>query len=171
MSFSAKGTAAAARWGFSLLLCTAALCAAAPGRAEGAPACGALAARVCYGGVAGVLVSFSVPEESLRRLAEDAARAGIPLYLNGLADGSARATAQRILRVDPNGKSRWSVDPRLFDMLRVKAVPVLVIEHEEGFAVLAGDVRLSYSLGRIARRGGRAGDRARELLEAMGARP
>ncbi|MEL6210384.1 MAG: type-F conjugative transfer system pilin assembly protein TrbC, partial [Pseudomonadota bacterium] len=85
-----------------------------------------------------VLVSLSMPEDSLRAIVTDAHRAGVPVIIRGFVGGSLRETAvamHRLLNESgtiPSGPEAQSllggikVDPRAFRVFRAEAVPVFI---------------------------------------------
>ena len=159
-----------ARWGFSLLALLVLIGPAAGAEVDVAKLARALGPHASHY-PAGVMISFTMPQASLQRLVTDTARAHLKLYLNGLVANSIRATARRIRALDPRGRGQWEIEPRLFTQLGIKAVPVLVLGHENGFSTLAGDVPLAYGLEKISRGQGQASGHARDLLELLRVQP
>ena len=124
-----------------------------------------------------VLVSFSMPESSLKGLLEEAARIGSPVVLRGLKDGSMRATVDALLAlhgIDPKASRPpegmegrtlpgLAIDPTVFRRFRIEAVPAFVVAAEpvppcgrDGcptppHLVVRGDVSLAYALDVMAR--------------------
>jgi len=74
-----------------------------------------------------VLVSFSMPEPTLRELARQAARLGVPLVLRGLVDDSLEATAKRMQAYQDITDFGFAIDPTLFSRFKVDAVPTYVL--------------------------------------------
>ena len=73
-----------------------------------------------------VFMSLSVPEKSWREWSLEAARIGAPLVLRGVAREGLRATVKRVgghLAED----SGAAIDPRLFRLFEVTAVPAVVV--------------------------------------------
>ena len=81
------------------------------------------------GGTAEILVftSLSVPPASWRQWARDAARAGAPLVLRGVAEGSLRATVKRIGQRLGGHEAGVAIDPRLFRLFGIERVPAVVV--------------------------------------------
>lgn len=112
-----------------------------------------------------VFASFSMPGASLKRLIADATRAGGAVVLRGFKDGSVKSTA---LAVNALGQAAGNVqiNPNAFIKYRITAVPAIVLVKPEGaelvdnegcalpdkYAMVAGDVGLSYALEDIGRR-------------------
>ena len=90
-----------------------------------------------------IFTSLSVPAASWRQWARDAARAGAPLVLRGVADGSLPETAKQIrnrlggAEAGPGSGSPGSgpgqagagiaIDPRLFRLFGIERVPAVVV--------------------------------------------
>lgn len=114
-----------------------------------------------------LLVSFSIPQVSLRALATDAARAGIPLVFRGLVNDSLDQTAAAMRRLLGRDQAlagaSFAIDPTLFERFQVDRVPTLILPLEpleacdqRGCAVpahakVAGEASLDYILSTIAR--------------------
>lgn len=118
----------------------------------------------------GVLVSFSVPAESLQRLAADAAAAGIPLMLRGLVGDTMEGTVEAVAGVDPGGRATWLIDPRPFREMGVTGVPLFFAAAGGEIRTVSGDVSLGYALRRLASAGGSASGellRMADLVEVV----
>ncbi len=114
-----------------------------------------------------IFISASVPQESLRNLAQQAARLNAPLILRGVVDGDLPATAKfmRDILGDEEPRARAMIDPTLFDRFGVKQVPAVVMvpggacvagaracpKVTPAHVHVAGDVTLDYALDHIAR--------------------
>ena len=124
-----------------------------------------------------VLVSFSMPRQSLRALLDEAARIGSPVVLRGFKDGSMRATVEALLAlygIDPNASSPpegmegrtlpgLAVDPTLFRRFGVDAVPAFIVTAEPvgpcgrdgcpvpDHLIVRGEASLAYALDVMAR--------------------
>ncbi len=114
-----------------------------------------------------IFISASVPRESLRKLARQAARLNAPLILRGVVDGDLPATAKfmRDILGDEEPKARAMIDPTLFDRFGVKQVPAVILVPGGACVAgaracpkvtpthvhIAGDVTLDYALDYIAR--------------------
>ena len=119
-----------------------------------------------------VLVSFSMPADSLSRLAAAAARAGVVLVLNGLHRRSMQQTAAAISEVDPDAAATWQIDPRQFARFKAQAVPLFVVSAGGSAGTVRGDVSLPYALQQISRHwaGSETGAHARRLHSRIGRR-
>ena len=73
-----------------------------------------------------VFTSLSVPAASWRQWAQDAARAGAPLVLRGVAAGGLRRTAGEIRVRLGEHKAGIAIDPRLFLLFGIERVPAVV---------------------------------------------
>lgn len=140
-----------------------------------------------------VFISESVPRESLRRLARQAADVGAPLVLRGVVRGDFRATAEfmRDILGEPgeeeaeSSKPRALIDPTLFARFDVRQVPAVVLtpggacvagiricpDATPPHVHVAGDVTLDYALAHIARTHPDARSVADALLARLGGTP
>lgn len=131
---------------------------------------------------AAIFVSLSMPQEGLRRLAAEAARAGVPMYLRGLPHGFGGGnTARSLAALKPltDTGATVQIHPELFRRYGITAVPAFVIWRTEqaecGSALcsadvdkVVGDVSFAYALRELASRGGRTSEIAQRLLVALG---
>jgi conjugal transfer pilus assembly protein TrbC len=116
-----------------------------------------------------VMVSFSMPPESIARLAEQASKAGATLVLRGALDNSLKKTSERAAEfIKRYPGAQFQIDPTVFRRYAIKQVPAFVLarDNEEVkactkgcdatafFVSVAGDVSLDYALEYIARQGG-----------------
>ena len=82
-----------------------------------------------------IFISLSVPPESWRQWARDAAGTGAPLVLRGVGEGGLPATAKRIgerlggAEAGPGSGSGAgiAIDPRLFLLFGIERVPAVVV--------------------------------------------
>jgi len=76
-----------------------------------------------------VMVSLSMPDESLKVLIRDVGAVGGQVILRGFHEGSLKATAARLqtLVIKDSDKSGVGIDPRLFQTFNVKAVPTFIM--------------------------------------------
>lgn len=76
-----------------------------------------------------VMVSLSMPDESLKALIRDVGEVGGQVILRGFHEGSLKATAARLqtLVIKDSDKSGVGIDPRLFQTFNVKAVPTFIM--------------------------------------------
>jgi conjugal transfer pilus assembly protein TrbC len=128
-----------------------------------------------------VFVSFSMPPASLRRLASQAATAGVPLVLRGMVEESLPATARRtaeLIGMAPG--TSVEIDPGPFRRFGITRVPAYLIAApapacknacvpEDAGPVIVGDVTLDYALERLAQ--GRSAPLARYYLDRLGRKP
>lgn len=133
-----------------------------------------------------VLVSFSMPQPSLRVLADDARRIGAPLVLRGLVNDSlpdTLAAVHEIVGKDADAAG-FAIDPTLFSRFGVQSVPtwVLLLEPlrtctKDRCAVprhlrITGEAGLRHVLETMARAGDpAAADAASGLLAQLDAKP
>jgi conjugal transfer pilus assembly protein TrbC len=101
-----------------------------------------------------VFVSFSMPSQLLEETLKESVRLNIPVYLNGLHHDSMKETALKIIKLSkqiPN--LNLQIDPIAFERFGIHQVPALVVEKDEYFDVLYGNLSLKEGLMRIANRG------------------
>lgn len=113
-----------------------------------------------------VFISLSMPEATLARLVEQAARARAQLLLRGLTEGSLPRTAARIQQLIGTRPVAVQIDPRAFDRYAIQRVPAFVLARAGGtdtacsggqcarsddHVVAAGDVSLDYALDHFQR--------------------
>ena len=129
-----------------------------------------------------LFTSLSVPAESWRQVARDAARIGAPLVLRGVGEGSLRVTVKRIGARLGGAEAGVAIDPRLFRLFGVTLVPAVVVVpggvppcESRGCADdpapphdrVTGNIGLAAALEAIAAEGSVAGDVARRHLAAL----
>lgn len=138
-----------------------------------------------------VLVSFSMPEASLERLAHDAKDAGVPLVFRGVPE-TKELSEPKLPLLNPQSLAAFQplidsgadvqLNPELFSEFNIRQVPALIIKEEssaapDGFiqsaktAIVPGDVTLGYALDRLIDRKDSIGDAARALRAKLGNRP
>jgi len=113
-----------------------------------------------------VFASLGMPEATLMRLFEQAARAQASIVIRGLAGGSLRDTVARVQKLIGARQVSVQIDPQAFDRYAVKRVPTFVLarngERPEScssgscppptdFVSTAGDVSLDYALEHMRR--------------------
>ena len=135
-------------------------------------------------GTAEVLMftSLSVPAQSWRQWARDAAAIGAPLVLRGVGEGGLRETAKRIGDRLGGAEAGIAIDPRLFRLFGVTRVPAVVVVpggvprcRSRGCADdlapphdrIAGNIGLIAALEAIADEGAAGRDIARRRLERL----
>lgn len=112
-----------------------------------------------------VFVSFSLPEPTLDRLIDQAARVGGTLILRGFIDGSMQTTALKVRQLIGARKVGFQIDPQMFDKYGIAVAPTFVVVNgtdaeackgkscskSDAFAAVAGDVSVDYALDYIAK--------------------
>jgi conjugal transfer pilus assembly protein TrbC len=108
-----------------------------------------------------VFVSFSMPDATLARLVDQAARARATLVLRGLVDGSLQKTVLRAQALIGQRKVGFQIDPQAFDRFSITATPTFVLLKAgavaapcaagtcfpaSSFVAAAGDVSIDYAL-------------------------
>ncbi len=112
------------------------------------------------------MVSFSMPPESIERLAAQASKVGATLVLRGMVDDSLTKTAQVVaafLKRYPG--AQFQIDPTVFRRFSIDQVPAFVLSTQptgastcagkecsprDSFVSVAGDVTLDYALEYLA---------------------
>ena len=138
-----------------------------------------------------VLVSFSMPQASLERLARDAKDAGVPLVFRGLPETKASSDAKLPL-LNPQSLAAFQhlidsgadvqLNPELFSEFNIRQVPTLILKEESSASsdgciqsakavIVLGDVTLGYALDRLTDRKDSIGEAARALRAKLGNRP
>ncbi len=111
-------------------------------------------------------VSFSIPEDGLKRLILDADAFGIPATLRGMVKGDMRETANAVLRlVNEDKRGGVQIDPKSFGTYGINAVPALVVTCNGQYDRIAGNLALREALTKIAESGDCA-DTAKAILAA-----
>lgn len=113
-----------------------------------------------------VFVTLDMPQGSLRRLVDQAERAGAVLVLRGLRNQSMRQTVAAVSDLLGQRKAGWVIDPEAFERHGVEAAPTFLLTTGEDappcnattctvprpFVSVSGDVSLDYALEHMARR-------------------
>lgn len=117
-----------------------------------------------------IFVSFAMPEPTLQRLVDQAARAGATLVLRGLVNGSIRDTVTRMQALIGSRRVAVQIDPEAFDRYGITNTPTFVLAMDgaasndcrssgctspQNFAKVAGDVTLEYAMRSISLGGSR----------------
>jgi conjugal transfer pilus assembly protein TrbC len=113
-----------------------------------------------------IFASFAIPEATLQRLVDQAARAGATLVLRGLVDGSIRDTVTRMQALIGSRRVAVQIDPEAFDRYGITRTPTFVLATDGAgteacasrvcgsspqFLKVAGDVTLEYALQHLNR--------------------
>ena len=129
-----------------------------------------------------IFTSLSVPRESWRQWAREAAKTGAPLVLRGVSEDGMRATVKQIgARLD-GAEAGVTIDPRLFRLFGVTRVPAVVVVpnavppcRSRGCAedpapphdLVTGNIGLAAALETIADQGDAGRDTARIYLQRL----
>lgn len=138
-----------------------------------------------------VLVSLSMPQTSLERLARDAKDAGVPLVFRGVPEIKEPADPKLPL-LNPQSLAAFQplidsgadvqLNPELFSEFNIRQVPALILKEEKSAGedgciesakavIVPGDVTLGYALDRLTDRKDSIGEAARTLRTKLGNRP
>lgn len=133
-----------------------------------------------------VFISFSMPDATLSRLVEQAARPGATLLVRGLVANSIQQTALRARQLIGPRKVGFQLDPQAFDRFGVTVVPTFVLLKAgaapapcaagtcypaASYASVSGDVSIDYALEHISRSAAGFGNEASALLARFKGRP
>lgn len=127
-----------------------------------------------------VFVSLSMPKGSLERAARDTRKAGASLIMRGVSKGVGPGRwVQSMAALEPLTKNggEVSLHPDLFERYSIKRVPAIVVAAEPSagcsedacreYAVIYGDVSLSYALERLTDRTDVIGAISRQRLSKL----
>ena len=113
-----------------------------------------------------VFVSFSMPQPTLERLVDQAARAKASLVMRGFVDGSLQETVLRVQRLIGKRDVAFQIDPQAFDRFGIDKTPSFVLVRDgaqskpcasgqcfpsDAFVRTAGEVSVDYALEHIQR--------------------
>lgn len=92
-------------------------------------------------------ISFSMPEESIKRIVSQAQACGGVIVIRGFVDRSMQKTAAKVQQVMGDNKVAWIIDPKSFSAYQVTAVPTYVLtspigDKEAAFSKQVGDVTI-----------------------------
>ncbi len=113
-----------------------------------------------------IFVTLDMPQGSLRRLVDQAERAGAVLVLRGLKNQSMRQTVTAVSDLLGQRRAGWVIDPEAFERHGVEAAPTFLLTFGEDsppcsattctvprpFVSVSGDISLDYALEHMARR-------------------
>lgn len=113
-----------------------------------------------------VFVSLAMPEPTLARLVDQAARAQAAILIRGFANGSLRKTVSRLQKLIGKRQVAVLIDPQAFDRYAVERVPTFVLARDgmrpaacaggtcpppADYVSTMGDVSLDYALDHLRR--------------------
>ena len=114
-----------------------------------------------------VFISLSMPQATLQRLVNQAARAQASVFIRGFAGGSLRETVAQVQNLIGPRQVAIQIDPQAFDRFAIERVPSFVLVRDgtrpvscasgtcaptEAFLRTTGDVSLDYALEHMQRR-------------------
>ncbi|EIB3647461.1 type-F conjugative transfer system pilin assembly protein TrbC [Escherichia coli] len=116
-------------------------------------------------------VSFSIPEEGLKRMLGETRRYGIPATLRGMVNNDLKATAEAVLSLVKDGATDGvQIDPTLFSQYGIRSVPALVVFCSQGHDIIRGNLRVRQALEKVAATGD-CRQVAQGLLDGTGDKP
>lgn len=99
-------------------------------------------------------VSFSIPEEGLKRMLHETRQYGIPATLRGLINNDMKTTTDAVLQLVKDGVTDGvQIDPTLYSQYNIRSVPALVVRCQTGFDVVRGNIRLKQALEKVTETG------------------
>ena len=111
-------------------------------------------------------VSFSIPEEGLKRMLHETRQYGIPATLRGLVNNDMRTTTDAVLQLVKDGVTDGvQIDPTLYTQYGIRSVPSLVVRCQAGYDVVRGNIHVKPALEKVAQTGDCA-QVARQMLDA-----
>lgn len=114
-----------------------------------------------------VFISLSMPQATLQRLVDQAARAKASVFIRGFVDGSLRSTVAQVQALIGQRQVAIQIDPQAFDRFSIERVPSFVLVRDGtrpvscasgtcapplAFVRSTGDVSLDYALEHMQRR-------------------
>ena len=111
-------------------------------------------------------VSFSIPEEGLKRMLHETRQYGIPATLRGLVNNDMRTTTDAVLQLVKDGVTDGvQIDPTLYTQYGIRSVPSLVVRCQAGYDVVRDNIHVKQALEKVAQTGDCA-QVARQMLDA-----
>ncbi len=111
-------------------------------------------------------VSFSIPEEGLKRMLGETRHYGIPATLRGMVNNDLKTTAEAVLSLVKDGATDGvQIDPTLYTQYSIRSVPSLVVRCQAGYDVVRGNIHVKQALKKVAQTGDCA-QVARQILDA-----
>lgn len=111
-------------------------------------------------------VSFSIPEEGLKRMLGETRHYGIPATLRGMVNNDLKTTAEAVLSLVKDGATDGvQIDPTLYTQYSIRSVPSLVVRCRAGYDVVRGNIHVKQALEKVAQTGDCA-QVARQILDA-----
>lgn len=99
-------------------------------------------------------VSFSIPEEGLKRMLHETRQYGIPATLRGLVNNDMKATTDAVMQLVKDGVTDGvQIDPTLYSQYNIRSVPALVVRCQTGYDVVRGNIRVKQALEKVAETG------------------
>lgn len=109
-------------------------------------------------------VSFSIPDEGLMLMVDEAKKYGITPAMRGLINNDFKETAKKSFQLSKQDKNfGMAIDPFLFRDYGVKAVPALVISCGAKHDLIYGSLPVKEALEKVVREGD-CSETAKELL-------
>jgi len=100
----------------------------------------------------------------LQAMLDEAASLKLTATIRGLIDNDFRKTAAQMLEFSKqNNKIGVQIDPPVFKLFNIQAVPALVVTCPGHYDVISGNIRIRDALRRVAREG-ECADTAKTLL-------
>lgn len=106
-----------------------------------------------------VFVSFSMKDQNIKQLLEEAKRFGAILVLRGLKDNSFRKTVMHLSKFMQKEGEGMIIDPTLFKKYKVEQVPTFVLSRNcddcsnQDYDILRGNVNIAFALEKFQDKG------------------
>lgn len=111
-------------------------------------------------------VSFSIPDDGIKEMMNDADHYGIPLLINGLVADNFRSTMKKIFSLKrDNNVGGVQIDPVSFRKYGITKVPALLVMCGTSSDVVYGNVKIRNALEEITRNGD-CKEKAKSILGA-----
>lgn len=99
-------------------------------------------------------LSFSLPDDALSRLIDQASQYQIPATIRGLIDNNMQKTTEKMFElVKQTNRGGLAIDPEAFGRYGITAVPALVVRCGKTFDVVYGDISLKGLLKKVSEDG------------------
>ena len=112
-----------------------------------------------------IFVSFSMPKELLASLDQQSKQVGAKLVIRGLKNNSFKETFEFAKSIDGQG-IRIDIDPKAFDEFEVTQVPAFVLNQNNQYDKIVGNVSIVYALNEFVNKGDLK-DKAKEYLRRL----
>lgn len=100
------------------------------------------------------LISFSMRDEAIEEIMQQATYYNIPVYINGLINDSMKDTTNKFIKLfGKNSQYGIGIDPTIFEKYSVEVVPTLIVKCDNNFDKLSGNIPLKQAIEKISNDG------------------